>query len=86
MDPSTDLWTLLIPNGRMWTTPSSVTKTAPTLPQLGPCIGRAPHPTKDTPDVHLEIDIATFTHSVQTQANLSNLHINCCAIPRYPPC
>jgi hypothetical protein len=69
MDPSTDLWMLPIPNGRMWTTPSSVIKTAPTLPQPGPCIGRAPHPTKDTPDIHPEINIAMFTHSVQMQAN-----------------
>ncbi len=32
IDPSTDLWMLPIPNGRMWTTPSSVTKMVPNLP------------------------------------------------------
>jgi hypothetical protein len=68
-EPSMDLWTLPTPNGRMWTTPSSVTKPAPTLSQLGPCIGYAPHPTKEAPDLHLGINIATFTHLVQTQAN-----------------
>jgi hypothetical protein len=68
-DPSTDLWTLPIPSGRMWTTPSSATKTVPNLPRPGPCIGCTPHPTKETSDIHSGINIMSFTHSIQTQAN-----------------
>jgi hypothetical protein len=64
-----DLWTLHITNGRMWTTPSSVTKMVPKLSQPGPCIGRAPHPTKETPDIHPGINIMLFTHTVGMQAN-----------------
>jgi hypothetical protein len=65
-DPSMDLWMLPIPNGRMWTPPSAVTKTVPILPRPAPCIGCAPHPTKETPDVHPGINIMSFTHLVQT--------------------
>jgi hypothetical protein len=68
-DPSTDLWTLPIPNRRMWTTLSSVTKMVPNLSQPGPCLGRAPHPTEKTPDIHPGINIMLFTHLVQMQAN-----------------
>ncbi len=68
-DPSTDLWTLLIPNGRMWTTPRSVTKMVPNLPRPGPYIGLAPYPTKGTTDIHPGINIMLFTHLVQMQAN-----------------
>jgi hypothetical protein len=42
---------------------------APTLPRPSPCIGRAPHPLTESSDIHPGIDIATFTHSVQMQAN-----------------
>ncbi len=38
-DPSTDLWTLPIPMGRMGTTPGESI-----LPQPGPCESCAPHP------------------------------------------
>jgi hypothetical protein len=44
-------------------------KTAPTLPQPGPCIGCAPHPPDKVPDIHPGINIATFTHLLQMQAN-----------------
>jgi hypothetical protein len=44
-------------------------KTAPTLPQPSPYSGCAPHSPKEAPDIHPEIVIATFMHSVQTQAN-----------------
>jgi hypothetical protein len=64
-----DLLTLPIPNGRMWTTPSSVTRMVPNLPQPGPCIGCAPHPTDKTPNIHSGINIMPFTHSIQTQVN-----------------
>jgi hypothetical protein len=47
-------------------------ETAPTLPQPGPCIGRAPHPPEKASDIHPGIDIAAFTHLVQTRANTVN--------------
>jgi hypothetical protein len=68
-DPPMDLWMLPITNRRMWTTPISVTKMVPNLPQPGPCIGCAPHPTKETPTIHPGNNIMLFTHSVQMQAN-----------------
>ncbi len=56
-DPSTDLWTLPIPTGRMGTTRGDSL-----LPQPGTCESCAPHP-----PVHSAL--ACFTHSVRTRAN-----------------
>ena len=66
-DPSTDLWTLPITpgvatssQGGQWTTPGI------SPPQAGPCIACAPWlPLAQPPPA----DLATFTHSVCTQAN-----------------
>ncbi len=60
---------LPIPSGRMWTTPSSVTKMVPNLPQPGPCIGCVLHLTNKTPDIHSRINIMSLTQSIQTGAN-----------------
>jgi hypothetical protein len=63
-DPSTDLWTLPIPNGTVGTTPGEYL-----LPQPGPCEDSAPHHPTLTPNYHPGINLATFTHLVRTQAN-----------------
>ena len=69
-DPSTDLWTLPLPTWRMWATPTSdAVTTTPTLPQPGPCIDCAPHPPDGPSDTHPGVNMAAFTHSVQTQTN-----------------
>jgi hypothetical protein len=63
-DPSTDLWMLPIPNGTVGTTPGEHL-----LPRSGPGEDRAPHLPTVTPDYHPGINLATFMHSVRTQAN-----------------
>ncbi len=69
-DPSTDLWILLLPTGRMWTSPTSdAVTTTPTLPRPGPCIDRAPHPPEGQSDTHPGVNMPAFTHLVQTLAN-----------------
>jgi hypothetical protein len=65
-DPSTDLWTLPLPTGRMWTSPTSDAVTTPTSPRPGPCIDCAPHPPDGLNEIHLGVNVAAFTHSVQT--------------------
>jgi hypothetical protein len=62
-DPSTNLWTLPIPT-KVCTAPGPTV-----LPRPGPCKSRAPHLPMDTSDTHPGVTLATFTHSVQTQAN-----------------
>jgi hypothetical protein len=62
-DPSTNLWTLPIPT-KVCTAPGPTV-----LPQPGPCKSRAPHFPMDTSDTHTGVNLATFTHSVQTRAN-----------------
>ncbi len=57
-DPSTDLWTLPIPNEGIRTTQSQID-----LPQPCPGIGRAPHPPRD---IH---EGTAFLHSIRTRAN-----------------
>jgi hypothetical protein len=42
---------------------------APTLPLSSPCMGCAPHLPNKAHDIHPGINIATFTHLLQTQAN-----------------
>ncbi len=42
------------------------------LPQPSPCIGCAPHPQQMESNIHSGINIAMFTHLVQTQANAVN--------------
>jgi hypothetical protein len=66
-DSSIDLWTLHIPKGRLWTSPSLATM--PPLPRPGPCIGCAPRPLPVESNVHPGINIATSSHSVQMRAN-----------------
>jgi hypothetical protein len=68
-DPSMDLWTLPLPTGRMWTSPTSDAVTTPTLPRPGPCIDRAPHPPKGQNQIHPGVNVAAFTHLVRTRAN-----------------
>jgi hypothetical protein len=58
-DPSTDLWTLPIPN-KVSNTP------IPALPRTGPCSTRATHHATEIPPTN---NIATFTHSVRMRAN-----------------
>jgi hypothetical protein len=62
-DPSTNLWTLPIPT-KVCTAPGHTV-----LPRPGPCEGRAPHLPKNASDTHPGVTLATFMHSVQTQAN-----------------
>jgi hypothetical protein len=68
-DPSMDLWTLLLPTGRMWTSPTHVAVTMPTSPQPSPCIDCAPHPPIGPNNLHPGVNVAAFTHSVQTRTN-----------------
>ncbi len=63
-DPSTDLWTLPIPNGTVGTTPGEYI-----LPRPGPCEDCAPHRPALTPNYHPGINLSNFMHSVRTQAN-----------------
>jgi hypothetical protein len=62
-DPSTNLWTLPIPT-KVCTAPGPTV-----LPQPGPCEGHAPHLSMDASDTHPGVTLATFMHSVRTQAN-----------------
>jgi hypothetical protein len=62
-DPTTDLWTLPIPN-KVCTAPGPTV-----LPQPGPCLGCAPHTPIDASIIHLDVTLATFTHAVQPWAN-----------------
>ncbi len=55
---------LPIPNGMVGTTPGENL-----LPRSGPGEDRAPHLPTVTPDYHPGINLATFMHSVRTQAN-----------------
>ncbi len=61
-DPTTNLWMLPIPN-KVCTTPGPTI-----LPWPGPCLGCAPHLPIDASNIHPGVTLATFTHSVQTQA------------------
>ncbi len=65
-DASMDLWTLPLPTGRMWTSPTTDTGTMPTSPRPGPCIDRAPHPPEGPNNVHPGVNMAVFAHSVRT--------------------
>jgi hypothetical protein len=65
-DPSTDLWTLLLPTRRMWISLTSDAVIMPTSPRPGPCIDCAPHPPKGLNDTHPGVNVAAFTHLVQT--------------------
>jgi hypothetical protein len=83
-DPSMDLWTLLLLNGRMWTSPTSDTGTTPTLPRPGPCIDCAPHPPERQNKMHPGVNVAVFTHLVQTRANAVKFAHQPCVAPKFP--
>ncbi len=76
-DPTTNLWTLPIPT-KVCTTPGPTVLSRPS-----PCLDRAPHLPVDASNVHPVVTLATFTHSVPTQANKSNSPTSLCATPKF---
>ena len=84
-DPSMDLWTLPLPTGRTWTSPTSdAVTTTPTLPRPDPCIDCAPHPSKGQIDMHPGVNVVAFTPWYKLELMPSNLRTSPCVAPKFP--
>jgi hypothetical protein len=69
-DPSTDLWILPITQDAIKNQENLLTSPDATLLQVGPCMTCAPQVPVSLPKTPPAMEVATFTHSVQTRANV----------------